>query len=277
MKPEERLRDLFDEAADLGREERERFLEREGGDDSVTLISELRELLAAHDNAAKDVGWESSALRNEALREQISLESSTGETVGNYRLTELIGTGGMGRVYRAIRADAEYEKSVAVKRIRPGLDVDQIISRFRLERQILATLEHPNIARLLDGGTDRNGLPYLVMEYVEGKAPLEFCDTHGLSVAQRLSLFREICSAVQYAHQRMVVHRDLKPGNILITADGSPKLLDFGIAKVLTPDPASAATGATETAWHMMTARYSSPNKCAASRLLLPPMCTPWA
>jgi tetratricopeptide (TPR) repeat protein len=224
------------------------------------IAEEVWMLVSAHEEALRDGLWDRSALQCEALLTKGSADPGIGESLGNYRLAELIGTGGMGRVYRAVRADQEYEQHVAIKRIRPGLDVDQIISRFRSERQILATLEHPNIARLLDGGTDRNGLPYLVMEYVEGTQPLEYCDSHGFTIARRLALFRDICAAVQYAHQHMVVHRDLKPANILITARGIPKLLDFGIAKVLAPDPVSLGAQ-TETALHMMTARYCSPEQ----------------
>jgi non-specific serine/threonine protein kinase/serine/threonine-protein kinase len=153
---------------------------------------------------------------------------------------------------------------VAIKIVRFGARDAQggaTVQRFRQERQILAGLEHPNIARLLDGGATGDGIPFLVMEYVEGVAPLEYCEQHKLSIPQRLMMFRQICAAVHYAHQRMVIHRDLKPGNILVTAEGVPKLLDFGIAKVLTPDPDLTAQAPTETGMQMMTARYASPEQ----------------
>lgn len=166
MTPDERLGELFELAAPLRPAERERFLAERAEDESV--LSELRDLLNAHDVASKKEPWKRSALANQALheharREQLARHSEIGELVGNYRLTELIGAGGMGIVYRAVRADDEYEQSIAIKRIKPGFDADLIVTRFRSERQILANLEHPNIARLLDGATDSHGLPYLVM------------------------------------------------------------------------------------------------------------------
>src|SRR5262249_46736552 len=143
-----------------------------------------------------------------------------------------IGEGGMGVVYLAVRDDDQYHAQVAVKLLRAGLDTARSVARFRAERQILATLDHPGIVRLLDGGSTDDGLPYLVMEYVDGAPLIEWANRRGLSVRARVHLFRQICAAVQYAHQKLVVHRDLKPSNILVTADGSPKLLDFGIAKL---------------------------------------------
>src|SRR5262249_11433822 len=147
-----------------------------------------------------------------------------------------IGHGGMGVVYLAVRADDHYRKRVAIKLVQRGMDVDFVIRRFRHERQILASLDHPNIARLLDGGATPSGLPYFVMEYIEGQPIDEYCDHNRLSTVERLKLFRQVCAAVQYAHQNLVVHRDIKPGNILVTSDGTPKLLDFGIAKLLNPE-----------------------------------------
>ncbi|MBI1762961.1 MAG: serine/threonine protein kinase, partial [Acidobacteria bacterium] len=138
----------------------------------------------------------------------------------------------MGAVFLAERADREFKQRVALKLIKRGLDTDEIIARFRHERQILAALDHPNIARLLDGGTTSDGLPYFVMEYVEGEPLDAYCTTYNLTLHERLNLFRTVCGAVHYAHQNLVVHRDLKPANILVTAEGVPKLLDFGIAKV---------------------------------------------
>jgi serine/threonine protein kinase/Tfp pilus assembly protein PilF len=155
-----------------------------------------------------------------------------GGRVGPYRTVELLGRGGMGAVYLAVRED-DFEKRVALKVIKRGMDTDEIIRRFENERQILAQLEHPYIARLLDGGTTEDGLPYFVMEYVEGEPIDGYCDSRKLPVKARLQLFLEVCSALHASHQRLVVHRDLKPGNILIAADGTPRLLDFGIAKLL--------------------------------------------
>ncbi len=230
---EDRLRDLFDQASELSPEARARFLASACGHD-VALMDELRELLAADAAAIDEEFWQRSALRNEGL-ENSSAASAVGEIAGNYRLVELIGQGGMGSVYRAVRIDAEFEKCVAVKLINASLYPAGVIEHFRAERQILANLEHPNIARLLDGGARADGLPYLIMEYVDGVSPYDYCRQHNLSIVERLLLFRQICSAVHYAHQNMVIHRDLKPANILVTAQGTPKLLDFGIAKVLKP------------------------------------------
>src|SRR5262249_42982127 len=131
-----------------------------------------------------------------------------------------------------VRADDEYQKRVAVKIVQRGLDTKSLLSRFRNERQILANLDHPNIARLLDGGTTKDSRPYFVMEFVDGVPIDEYCDTHQLKIADRLRLFQTVSKAVHYAHQHLVIHRDLKPSNILVTSDGVPKLLDFGIAKV---------------------------------------------
>ncbi len=162
--------------------------------------------------------------------------SKSGETtdlrIGPYRLKELLGRGGMGKVHLAVRED-DYEQKVAIKQTIGPLLSDEMEARFANERQILANLQHPDIARLLDGGTDSDGMPYLVMEFVEGEPINEYCENHQLDLRQRLRLFRKVCKAVHFAHQRLVVHRDLKAGNILVTADGRPKLLDFGIAKLL--------------------------------------------
>jgi len=183
-----------------------------------------------------------------------------GRLVGVYRIVEQIGAGGMGEVYRAVRDDDQYQKQVALKLIRAGQDSAFVISRFRNERQILASLDHPNIGRLLDGGTV-DALPYFVMELIEGQPITDYCDQHKLSISKRLQLFSQICSAVQYAHQRLIIHRDIKPGNILVTADGTPKLLDFGIAKILDPETASSALDATMTAFRVLTPQYASPEQ----------------
>jgi len=184
--------------------------------------------------------------------------STVGRRVGAYKILERIGVGGMGEVYRAVRADGQYAKEVAIKLVRGGSDSGSVNERFRNERQILASLDHPNIARLLDGGTTDDGMPYLVMELIEGERIDIYCDCNRLTVVNRLRLFRQVCSAVQYAHRRLVIHRDIKPSNILVTKDGSPKLLDFGIAKILTP------VNDTETAFTItqaMTPEYASPEQ----------------
>src|SRR3954464_13974357 len=166
------------------------------------------------------------------------LPGDAGRRVGNYELIRELGRGGMGTVWLARRADLHFEKTVALKLLKRGTDTDEVLRRFQTERQILARLEHPNIARLLDGGIADGDLPYFVMEYVEGRPVTNFCREQKLTMEKRLGLFLKICAAVHFAHQNLIVHRDLKPGNILVTADGEPKLLDFGIAKLLTSEDA---------------------------------------
>jgi len=156
-----------------------------------------------------------------------------GYRVGQYQLQRCLGRGGMGAVWAATRTDNEFDKTVAVKLVRRGLDSHEILRRFRNERQMLAALDHPNVARLLDGGSTPDGLPYLVMEYVEGTRIDHYCDQNKLSISDRLRLFRDLCAAVQYAHQNLIIHRDIKPGNILVTRHKQVKLLDFGIAKLV--------------------------------------------
>jgi serine/threonine protein kinase len=153
--------------------------------------------------------------------------------LGSYRLLKEIGRGGMGTVYLAERADGQFRKQVAVKMVRPDMDTEFILARFRRERQVLGRLDHPNIGRLLDGGTATNGAPYFVMEYIDGDWITRYCESKGLGVEQKIRMFLHICSAVHYAHLQFVVHRDLKPGNILVDSNGEPKLLDFGICKLL--------------------------------------------
>ena len=185
-----------------------------------------------------------------------------GRRVGQYRLVDLIAVGGMGAVYRAVRDDGQFDKQVAIKIIHHELATGSMRRRFHRERQMLATLEHPYITRLLDGGEcdDPGALgPYLVMEYVEGEPIDRYCATHELSIERRLRLFLMVCEAVQAAHRSLVIHRDLKPSNILVTADGVPKLLDFGISKLIADAP--AAQGATLTAPGPMTPRYASPEQ----------------
>jgi serine/threonine-protein kinase len=184
---------------------------------------------------------------------------AVGQRVGAYRIDREIGRGGMGAVYLAERADREFEQRVAIKLVRRGMDTEEIVRRFRSERQILAHLDHPNIAKLFDGGTTEDGRPYFVMEYVEGQPIDEYCDGRELPVRARLELFRQVCAAVHFAHQNLIVHRDLKPGNILVTADGVPKLLDFGIAKLLDPDQDLYAL--TRADLRPMTPEYASPEQ----------------
>ena len=180
-----------------------------------------------------------------------------GRRLGSYRIEREIGRGGMGAVYEASRADNEFNKRAAIKLVKRGMDTDFILRRFRKERQILAALDHPHIAGLLDGGTTEDGLPYFVMEFIEGQPLYSYCDNNKLNITERLKLFRSICDAVHYAHQKQVVHRDIKPSNVLVTSAGIPKLLDFGIAKLLNPQLAGDIThDPTATAMRLMTPEY---------------------
>ena len=182
-----------------------------------------------------------------------------GRQVGPFRIEGVLGHGGMGTVYRAARV-GDFEQQVALKLTRLDIGSEQVLERFYAERQILAQLEHPLIARLIDGGSTENGLPYVAMELVEGQPIDAYCDQHELSVGERIDLFRQVCAAVHFAHQNLIVHRDLKPSNILVTADGSPRLLDFGIAKLLNPE-LLRATATTEAGQSPMTPSYASPEQ----------------
>jgi len=219
----ERLEAIFFEALDLAAEERAAFLDRVCADDP-DLRAEVEAVLASH-----------LAMETDGLPD-VSPEGRVGARVGAWRLEERIGRGGMGEVYRARRADEQYEQEVAIKIVRSGLSPWEMVRRFRLERQILARLEHPNVAALLDGGVTEEGQPYLVMQFVRGAPITAWVDTHALPVRDRLQLFVSVCRAVQFAHTNLVVHRDLKPSNILVTDDGQVRLLDFGIAKLLDPE-----------------------------------------
>lgn len=184
-----------------------------------------------------------------------------GVQLGHYRIIELIGEGGMGAVYSAIREDEVFHQKVAVKVVKRGMDSGFVLSRFQAERRILASLDHPNIARMIDGGSTPDGRPYFVMEFIKGQPLNEYCSTHQLSIADRIKLFRQICNAVQYAHQKLIAHRDIKPGNILIASEGVPKLLDFGIAKLLDPTQSDVDPARTATMMRMMTPDYASPEQ----------------
>lgn len=187
--------------------------------------------------------------------------SLIGETINNYQITELIDHGGMGSVFLAKRADEAYQKKVAIKILRRGMDTPSNIARFKRERSILAKLNHPNIARLLDGGMTDEGLPYLVMEYVQGTPLYTYCDENKLSIEKRLDLFKSICQAVKYAHKNAIIHRDLKPSNILVTENGQIKILDFGIAKLLEPEDPDTKLFETQTGARILTLGYAAPEQ----------------
>jgi serine/threonine-protein kinase len=255
----EKAKEIFHAALEKDEEQREAFLQEVCGDDRE-LRHEVDSLLASFDKAEDFFEGFAVASAKELMQSDESA-SLGGRRIGNYTIIKEIGRGGMGAVYLATRGDDEYKKRVAIKLIKRGMDSEDILRRFRNERQILASLDHPNIARLLDGGTSEDGLPFFVMEYIEGQPLTQYCDSHKLSTLERLKLFREICAAVQHAHQNLIVHRDLKPSNIVITPEGTPKLLDFGIAKFLNPDLSPLTIAPTATLMRMMTRDYASPEQ----------------
>jgi non-specific serine/threonine protein kinase/serine/threonine-protein kinase len=260
MTPErwQQVKGVLQDVLELNDPQRSTFLEQACQGDA-TLRLEVESLLA-EERASAD-GFLNPLQLDAAVFAAGPDDSWVGSRLGPYQVVAKIGEGGMGAVYRAVRADEQYEKQVAIKIVRHGLDSAFALARFRAERQILANLDHPNIGRLLDGGTTDNGLPYLVMELVEGIPIDHYCNSHELPIHERLRLFLLVCSAVQYAHQRLVIHRDLKPGNILVTADGTPKLLDFGIAKILEPGSAPEAGEPTVSMLRMLTPEYASPEQ----------------
>jgi serine/threonine protein kinase len=263
MNPErwQRIEELFRTVVDRPAAERDNYLTRVcDGDEELRL--EVLSLLAL--DTSEDF------IRDPIANAALSLSAKpkddlTGERIGTYRVARLIGRGGMGDVYEAERDDEQFRQLVAIKIIKRGMDTDFVRDRFLRERRILASLDHPHIARLIDGGATEDGRPYFVMEFVDGEPITDYCRRRELTLDKKLKLFRDVCSAVQHAHQKLVVHRDLKPSNIMVTSShngkgGAPKLLDFGIAKLLTPDPGEAVTR-TETAVRLMTPDYASPEQ----------------
>jgi tetratricopeptide (TPR) repeat protein len=240
---------------------REAFLaERCGTDTSLRLAVER--LLRAHSSAGSFLNTASA----DATLQAIAVDNEPiAASIGPYRPIREIGRGGMGAVYLAERADEQFRKVVAIKVIKRGMDTDSVLKRFQDERQILADLEHPNIARLLDGGATDDGRPYLVMEYVDGDPLDRYCDDRRLGIDARLGLFLQVCAAVSYAHQRLVIHCDIKPSNVVVTKDGVPKLLDFGIARLMRPG--SVETRPTVVGFHAMTPEYASPEQRQSLRV----------
>jgi WD40 repeat protein/serine/threonine protein kinase len=267
MMTEEQLqlaKEIYQTAAERERAEWPSLLDDACRDDAE-LRAEVEDLLSYLPGSENFI--EQPPLGDLSLAGSIAQTLAAGRRIGPYEVLEEIGRGGMGAVYLAVRADDEFDKQVAIKLVWPGFDSAEIIKRFRQERQILANLDHPNIARLLDGGTTEEGWPYLVMEYVDGVPITEYCDERQLSVAERLKLFQQVCAAVQYAHRNLVVHRDLKPGNIFVTRDGAVKLLDFGIAKILDPSLRPDALSLTHTGMYAMTPEYASPEQARGENI----------
>jgi serine/threonine protein kinase/tetratricopeptide (TPR) repeat protein len=260
------VEEIFQTALDLAPAERPQYIERACAGDA-RLRDDVVAMLEQHQRAEQVDGFleatldAGNALHGLAALMDRHADSMLGQHVGAYRVIREIGRGGMGAVYLAERADHAFQRQVAIKVIKRGMDTDFILRRFQQERRILAALDHPHIARLLDGGATGGGQPYFVMEYIEGQPLYEYCDTRRMGVRERLRLFCRVCEAVEYAHQNQVVHRDIKPSNILVPASGVPKLFDFGIAKLLDPELTSDTAPQTATAMRMMTIEYASPEQ----------------
>lgn len=256
------IQDVLDAALELPPENRTQYLDQACADAEVR--RQVESLILSHEEAGsflQEPAMASQGNTSAGDDEESQADFWVGRRIGHYQLIEPVGQGGMGAVFRAARADDQYQKQVAIKLVRSGLGSRFAVARFKSERQILAKLDHPNIARLLDGGATDDGWPYFVMELVDGQPIDQYCDSHKLTIRDRLLLFRIVCSAVQHAHQNLVVHRDLKPANILVTSEGVPKLLDFGIAKIL--DAKSFPQGAEPTGnfLRMLTPQYASPEQ----------------
>ena len=251
----QRVKSIFDAACELEPAARASYIAIAARGD-VALAAEVESLVASFDRAGNFI----EALDLQAFdMSAAAADYHIGTNIGPYRIVQPIGAGGMGTVYQAVRVDDLYRKLVALKVVRRGLFDGLSRGRFDTERQILAHLDHPNIAKLLDGGATPDGQPYFVMDFIAGTPIDRYCDDARLSVRERLRLFLTVCSAVQYAHENFVVHRDIKPGNILVTADGQVRLLDFGIARLL--DPETLVSEETTTVMQMMTPEFASPEQ----------------
>ncbi len=264
MTPERfrQIRNLFEAALERDGASRSSFL-AEACQGDEPLRAEVGRLLTAHQQEAALL--DRAAVRPELLTGEPG--RMEGRRIDHYEILRELGRGGMGSVYLAVRTDDVYRKPVAFKVVRPEAANSETIERFRREREILASLDHPNLARLLDGGTTPEGLPYFVMDYVEGEPIDTYCDERQLNVAERLKLFRSVCAVIEYAHHRGVVHRDLKSRNVLVTAEGTVKLLDFGIAKLLRTEADGIATAITLTGMRLMTPEYASPEQVRGERV----------
>jgi non-specific serine/threonine protein kinase/serine/threonine-protein kinase len=259
---------LFSTALELPREERAAYLALEARGDPA-LIAEVQSLLDSHDLPGQFLDTVTHEFRSQAFAASSEARSRIGERIGHYRIVGLLGSGGMGDVFQAVRDDDQYRAEVAIKLMRADVRSTLTEQRFRIERQILAGLDHRNIARLLDGGTMEGGMPYVVMELVSGQPIDAWCDARQLDVRDRVQVFLQVCAAVSYAHQHLVVHRDLKPNNILVTADGSVKLLDFGIAKLVEAQANTdvVEANATATTLRAMTLDYASPEQVSGAHV----------
>ena len=252
---------IFNEAIELPTLEQDSFIEQ-ASSSNVELLAELKQLLMAH-RSAGDFLEKFDTHNAAALLNESDLRHET-QKIGPYKILGILGRGGMGIVYLAERDDGQFKQQVALKLIKRGMDSEEILSRFLNERQILAQLQHPNITQLLDGGINDTGQPYFTMEYIDGIPITTYCNNNHLDINARLKLFIKVCKAIQYAHVNLVIHRDLKPSNILVTTGGEPKLLDFGIAKLLDPDTDKPST---KTGHRLLTPEYSAPEQITGGNI----------
>ncbi len=253
-----RVREVYLAAIRLPEDERERYIASASRGD-LGIEREVRDLLAQVVPGDESMDALIAGVAH-GVADTLTNEANPG-TVGPYRVLNPIGRGGMGQVWLAERADGHFEQQVAIKIVDRNRSTPELVARFRGERQILASLDHPNIARLLDGGETGDGVPYLVMDYVDGLPIDRYCDERGLTIRDRLELFLDVCAAIEYAHRNLVVHRDIKPSNILVTQDGMPKLLDFGIAKLMGPQPFDYTVAMTAADHRVLTPRNASPEQ----------------
>lgn len=251
----ENIKQVFLKAFDMPEQERAEYLAE--CDEHVR--ARVEKLLRADENAESFIV--EPAIIDTGLMKETEHDPFIDRNIDGYKIIRKIGHGGMGTVYLARRSEKSFDKTVALKLVKRGMDTNAVLKRFVMERSILAHLEHPNIAGLIDGGTTPDGLPYFVMEYVDGVPVTKYCVANASSIHERLELFQKVCAAVSYAHANLVVHRDIKPSNILVTEDGTPKLLDFGIAKLLHPDWSLDTAEATATMFRIMTPEYASPEQ----------------
>ena len=254
-----RIDDLFSRAIDLPLDQRAEFLTSACGDD-IELRSQVEKLLVQDANADADF-LKPDPLNIKQQLSPVSDDPMIGKMLGRFEVVRRIGKGGMGNVYLAVRRE-RYRQQVAIKVLKRGMDTDEVLRRFSRETRVLATVgKHSNIAGLLDAGTTDDGLPFFVMDYVDGQRIDEYCRKQKLNIRERLNLFRDVCAAVQFAHQHAVIHRDLKPGNVLVTTEGVVKLIDFGIAKLTTPELSDETAVHTRTGGQLLTPAYASPEQ----------------
>jgi serine/threonine protein kinase len=254
-----KIQSIFEQVVDSSPEERSARLA-----DSCAGDAELRnsvEALLASDQKTSDPLVNVIGAAAESLLSDHQ-DRLLGTHIGPYRIVSILGQGGMSTVYLGERDDAQYQQSVAIKVLNLASLHPRLRSRLHSERHILATLDHPSIARLIDSGDMEDGTPYLVMEHVDGESIDEFCDNRTLFVRERLELFVQVCQAVQYAHRNLIVHRDIKAANVFVTGDGTAKLLDFGIAKLLAPESLSHTLAVTRLQERILTRKMRLPNKC---------------